>query len=135
MSMIQGLLMEFDHEAENTRKLMERVPEQSLDWQPHEKSFSLKRLAGHIAQTPGWGSTIFEQDYFDMASACVAVEACKRITLWGFTDRHTWIDGFFGPGFAPLPLDKAYERKPAYFGLRDGLMSGSGSNKATVASR
>ena len=64
------------------------------------------------------------QDYFDMASACLAVEACKRITLWGFTDRHTWIDGFFGPGLAPLPLDEDYERKPAYFGLRDGLLSG-----------
>jgi len=64
------------------------------------------------------------QDYFDMASACLAVEACKRITLWGFTDRHTWIDDFFGPGLAPLPLDEDYERKPAYFGLRDGLLSG-----------
>jgi len=64
------------------------------------------------------------QHYFDMASACLAVEACKRITLWGFTDRHTWIDGFFGPGLAPLPLDEDYERKPAYFGLRDGLLSG-----------
>jgi len=64
------------------------------------------------------------QDYFDMASACLAVEGCKRITFWGFTDRHTWINSFFGPGFAPLPLDENYERKPAYFGLRDGLLSG-----------
>jgi endo-1,4-beta-xylanase len=32
------------------------------------------------------------QDYFDMASVCLAVEACERMTLWGFTDRHTWID-------------------------------------------
>jgi endo-1,4-beta-xylanase len=63
------------------------------------------------------------QDYFDLASACVAVEACKRITFWGFTDRHTWINGFFGPGLAPLPLDENYERKPAYFGVLDGLLS------------
>ena len=64
------------------------------------------------------------QEFFDMASACLAVEACKRITFWGFTDRHTWIDSFFGPDLAPLPLDENYERKPAYFGLRDGLLSG-----------
>ena len=64
------------------------------------------------------------QDFFDMASACLAVEACKRITFWGFTDRYTWIDGTFGPGLAPLPLDLDYERKPAYFGLIDGLLSG-----------
>jgi hypothetical protein len=43
--------------------------------------------------------------------------------MWGFTDRYTWIDGFFGEGFAPLPLDESYQRKPAYFGLRDGLLS------------
>ena len=66
------------------------------------------------------------QDYFDLVSACLAVEACKRITFWGFTDRYTWIDGFFGPGFAPLPLDENYEPKPAYFGLRDGLLSAGG---------
>lgn len=64
------------------------------------------------------------QEYFDMASACLAVEACKRITFWGFTDRHTWIDSFFGPDLAPLPLDEDYKRKPAYFGLMDGLLSG-----------
>jgi len=64
------------------------------------------------------------QEFFDMASACLAVEACKRITFWGFTDRHTWINSFFGPDLAPLPLDENYERKPAYFGLRDGLLSG-----------
>jgi endo-1,4-beta-xylanase len=64
------------------------------------------------------------QDFFDMASACLAVEACKRITFWGFTDRYTWIDGTFGPGLAPLPLNVNYERKPAYFGVIDGLLSG-----------
>jgi len=75
------------------------------------------------------------QDYFDMASACLAVEACERMTLWGFTDRYTWIDSFFGAGFAPLPLDDDYARKPAYFGLRDGLLNGSGSNKTTAPTR
>lgn len=64
------------------------------------------------------------QDFFDMTRACLAVEACKRITFWGFTDLYTWIDGTFGPGLAPLPMDADYERKPAYFGLFDGLLSG-----------
>lgn len=64
------------------------------------------------------------QDYFDMSSACLAVEACRRITFWGFTDRHSWINNAFEPGLAPLPFDENYGRKPAYFGLRDGLLSG-----------
>ena len=80
-----------------------------------------------IVRGPGDDSARLErqrQEFFDMASACLAVEACKRITFWGFTDRHTWINDFFGPDLAPLPLDENYQRKPAYFGLRDGLLSG-----------
>jgi len=61
--------------------------------------------------------------YLEVARACLAVPACRRITLWGFTDAHTWIDSFIGPDFAPLPLDTAYQRKPAWFGLREGLLS------------
>jgi len=62
-------------------------------------------------------------DYLNIARACLAVPACQRITLWGLTDAHTWIDSFVGPDFAPLPLDTNYERKPAWFGLREGLLS------------
>ena len=65
------------------------------------------------------------EHYFDVARACMAVPACGRITTWGFTDRYTWIDSFVGPGFDPLPLDENYGRKPAYFGLREGLLTGS----------
>lgn len=61
--------------------------------------------------------------YLEVVRACLAVAACRRITLWGFTDAHTWIDSFVGPGFAPLPLDADYERKPAWYGLREGLLS------------
>ncbi|MFQ5513239.1 MAG: endo-1,4-beta-xylanase [Myxococcota bacterium] len=62
-------------------------------------------------------------DYFDIVRACMAVSACRRVTTWGFTDRDTWIDDFFGPGFDPLPLGESYERKPAYFGFRDALLT------------
>ncbi len=59
--------------------------------------------------------------YRDVAGACVSVEGCRRITTWGFTDAHTWLDDFLGPGTAPLLFDESYERKPAYYGYRDGL--------------
>ena len=62
-------------------------------------------------------------EYEGLVSACMAVPACTRVTTWGFTDKYTWIDSFFGPGMAPLPLDENYARKPAYFGVRDGLLS------------
>jgi len=71
------------------------------------------------------------QRYFDVARACAAVEGCRRITTWGFTDAHTWYDGFLGPGQAPLPFDEEYARKPAYDGLRDGLAAGIVPEPAT----
>lgn len=40
---------------------------------------------------------------------------------WGFTDRYSWIPGFF-PGFgAALPLDEDYVPKPAYDALAEVL--------------
>lgn len=53
------LLPEFDHEFAETRKALERVPEDRFDWKPHDKSFSLGRLAGHLAEIPEWmGPTV-----------------------------------------------------------------------------
>jgi uncharacterized damage-inducible protein DinB len=48
------LLPEFDHEMANTRKALERVPDGQLQFRPHEKSWTLRELAGHVAQVPGW---------------------------------------------------------------------------------
>ena len=47
-----ALLYEFDEEMVNTRKVLERVPENSLAWRPHEKAFTLGRLANHVATVP-----------------------------------------------------------------------------------
>jgi len=62
MSIIEPIAMEFAQEAANTRRMLERVPEEHFDWKPHEKSMSLALLATHIAQTPEWGVAILEQD-------------------------------------------------------------------------
>jgi uncharacterized damage-inducible protein DinB len=48
------MLPEFDHEMATTRRALERVDADRFDWKPHEKSFSLKELATHLAQLPGW---------------------------------------------------------------------------------
>jgi endo-1,4-beta-xylanase len=52
--------------------------------------------------------------YADVVGACLAVDACVEVTLWGLTDRHTWLNDFLGPGSAPLLFDEDYEPKPAY---------------------
>ncbi|MHB1193004.1 MAG: DinB family protein [Longimicrobiales bacterium] len=48
------LLPEFEQEMSNTRKVLERVPDDKLDFKPHEKSFSLHDLAAHVANIPTW---------------------------------------------------------------------------------
>jgi endo-1,4-beta-xylanase len=60
--------------------------------------------------------------YHDAVAACLAVSGCEAVTFWGFTDEHSWIDGFFGPDMYPLPFDTGYKPKPAYFGIRDALL-------------
>lgn len=62
MKLADSLLMEFDQEAETTRRVLERIPDDKLTWKPHPKSFSLGQLALHIASGPGQISTAASQD-------------------------------------------------------------------------
>jgi uncharacterized damage-inducible protein DinB len=62
-----ALLPEFDHEMANTRKVLERCPEDKYGWKPHPKSFSMGSLATHIANMTGWTVDVIEKDSFDFA--------------------------------------------------------------------
>ena len=53
MRIVDSFLQEIDQEAQTTRRVLERVPNDKMGWQPHPKSMSLGQLALHIAQTPG----------------------------------------------------------------------------------
>jgi uncharacterized damage-inducible protein DinB len=53
MPLIDGLLQELEHEAQTTRRVLERVPNDKLGWKPHPKSMTLGQLAFHIATVPG----------------------------------------------------------------------------------
>ena len=64
----EGLLQEIDLEMASTRKTLERIPEDKLAWKPHEKSMLLGRLAGHLAELPGFGMRMIEADSFDLAN-------------------------------------------------------------------
>lgn len=57
---------EFEHEAALTRKTLERVPLEQGDWKPHEKSFTLRQLASHLATIPSWTAVTLQQDELDM---------------------------------------------------------------------
>jgi uncharacterized damage-inducible protein DinB len=62
----QTLLPEFDRECATTRRLLERVPDDALDWKPHEKSFSMQQLATHLTNIPSWVGSTLSQDALDL---------------------------------------------------------------------
>ncbi|MCP3956285.1 MAG: DUF664 domain-containing protein [bacterium] len=64
-----AILGEFKVEAASTRRMLEAVPEDQLAWQPHDKSMTLSRLAGHIAELPAWAASMVGHDAFDFATA------------------------------------------------------------------
>lgn len=61
------LLPEFDHEMAGLRKALERIPADQLGFKPHEKSWTLQQLAGHLAQLPGWTQVTVTTTELDLA--------------------------------------------------------------------
>src|SRR5436190_19708536 len=57
MNYAEMLLPEFDREMANTRKVLERVPENRLDWQAHPRSHTIGWNANHLAEILGWVET------------------------------------------------------------------------------
>ncbi|MDZ7620108.1 MAG: DinB family protein [Patescibacteria group bacterium] len=67
MDYVEMLLPEFDLEMANTRRLLERIPDDKLAWKPHAKSNSIGWNANHLAEIPGWVAGIVEQDSWDFS--------------------------------------------------------------------
>ncbi len=68
MALIDALLPEFDREIATTRRLLDRLPDNRLDWRPHPKSMTLAALAEHIGQLGVWGQLTLNQSAVDLES-------------------------------------------------------------------
>lgn len=68
MTFIESFQKELEKEAITTRKMLERVPDHRFDWKPHEKSMTLKQLATHVAEIPGWPGMVLNSSEIDFAS-------------------------------------------------------------------
>lgn len=64
MTVQELLQQEFAEESTATRRMLERVPEASFAWKPHEKSMTLGRLASHLADLPNRCSTIITTETY-----------------------------------------------------------------------
>ncbi|HVG27397.1 MAG TPA: DinB family protein [Acidobacteriaceae bacterium] len=68
MTIAEILLLDFDAEVQNTRRTLERLPNDRGDWKPHEKSMAMGRLAVHVARLPHFGEDILSTDSMNLAT-------------------------------------------------------------------
>lgn len=68
MALNDMLLPEFDSEMARTRVMLERVPEEKLDWQPHPKSPTMAWLATHLARLAQWMNYTLATDSIDVGT-------------------------------------------------------------------
>ena len=57
---------DLETELANTRRVLERVPDEHWDWKPHEKSMTLGRIASHLAELPNLAVIALTRDEFDV---------------------------------------------------------------------
>jgi uncharacterized damage-inducible protein DinB len=88
MTISQMLLPEFDQEMANTRKLLANLPEDKLDYQPHAKSVKLGRLAGHVAEMPGWIATTATSDKLEIPPDWKPTVATSKAQLLSMFDNN-----------------------------------------------
>ncbi len=69
MNTIDSLRMEFENETQTTRKHLERLSNDKLDWRPHEKSFTARGLASHIVGLVSLGDSVLTTDELDIDPA------------------------------------------------------------------
>ena len=50
---VKNLLSELEQEIVSTQNLLNVLPDDRLNWQPHEKAMTLGQLALHVASIPG----------------------------------------------------------------------------------
>ncbi|MET3878797.1 DinB family protein [Chitinophaga sp. OAE865] len=65
---LQYLLTEFEHEVNNTRKVLQAVPEKDLMYKPADISWTMGELAQHIATIYYWYAGTLTKDVYDLAT-------------------------------------------------------------------
>ena len=86
MPIARTILAEFNHEMANTRRVLERVPEEQAAWRPHPKSYSMGDLAMHIANMPTWAVVTMKKDELDFDAP-----GGKKVAKAAFDTRKTML--------------------------------------------
>ena len=65
MTIAELLLPEFDQEMASTRKVLERIPNDKLDWKAHPKSNTIGWVGSHLVEIPSWVEVTLTSDSWD----------------------------------------------------------------------
>jgi uncharacterized damage-inducible protein DinB len=84
MALIDGMLQELEQEAQTTKRVLELITDDHLNWRPHPKARTLGELALHIVNVPGSVAEIAIQDKvqppnFTDASPASAAELIPKL--------------------------------------------------------
>ena len=88
-SYLETFLKEVEEESVGTRKMLNLVPSEKMDWQPHPKSMSFKALATHIADLPTWIGMALKTDFLDFAENPYQPKDCNsNVDLVAYFDKN-----------------------------------------------
>jgi uncharacterized damage-inducible protein DinB len=87
MAIKDPFIAELQQESVSARKMLERIPPESFDWQPHEKSMTMKRLAVLVADMFGWPTFMIEEDELDFAKGYDMPDPKTTADLVQFFDK------------------------------------------------
>ena len=89
-STLHSFMAEWEQEAKATRAYLASVPLDKADWKPHAKSFSLGKLAAHVAEIPSWMRITLFQDELDFATSTYKTpELNNTEALLAFFDQNS----------------------------------------------
>jgi len=60
-------------------------------------------------------------DYRTVVVDCIAVAGCQGVTIWGVTDRYSWVPDVFPDQGDALVWDAGYAKKPAFDAIAGAL--------------
>lgn len=113
MTLGQIFANDLEKESVSGRAMLERIPPESFDWKPHEKSMTMRRLAGLVADMYGWFQFIVDEPELDFA------KGYEQPSPQTTDDLIEWLDKKLAAGLRSL-RDAPDERFDEGWKLRHG---------------
>jgi endo-1,4-beta-xylanase len=107
---------------------------QTIDWAPPTLRENLARFSALGVKTaiteadvrmplPADATKLQAQaaGFTHLLRACLLTRGCESFTVWGFSDKYSWVPGWFSGQGAATPMDEQFGSKPAWTAMRQEL--------------